>query len=357
MRAYWSWIVVVGCSGGEPSASIDGSVGGDDGSPGDGALSLDPTPGTYRETCDGSGALAIDFLHFLDVNDENQGARIYKRATAAAPVQELDLAGALGLTANDEADLEDLARIGDRVFVTTSHGRKSSGNLDRARYRFAVFDLSGAIPNVTLAPAGTATSLLDQMLVAGNWDAPNAGVIAALEAASQLGDNSDATLAPENMGTNIEGLASDGAGKLLIGFRNPRPGGKAIVVALANPDAVAAGAVARFAGAAELDLGGLGVRGMAYSQAHGAVLIVAGPHATGGPFKLYRWSGTLTAAPVFALDLTAPPMGAPEAVVPYPGTKDVQIIFDLGDADVAGTPCKDAAIAERRFGDAIVHVE
>jgi len=32
------------------------------------------------------GGVAIDFTHFLDVNDENQGVRIYERAKKAAPV-------------------------------------------------------------------------------------------------------------------------------------------------------------------------------------------------------------------------------------------------------------------------------
>jgi len=78
---------------------------------------------------------------------------------------------------------------------------------------------------------------------------------------SMLGTASDPNLAPEVNGTNIEALASDGAGKLLVGFRNPRPAGKAIVVAIANPDAALTGA-ARFANAFELDLGGLGIRSM-----------------------------------------------------------------------------------------------
>ena len=42
-----------------------------------------------------------------------------------APVQTIDLNGALGLNGNDEADLEDVERIGDRVFMTTSHARKT----------------------------------------------------------------------------------------------------------------------------------------------------------------------------------------------------------------------------------------
>ena len=322
-----------------------------------GLVSLDPTPTIYRGTCDGSGALALSFTHFVDINDENQSARIYQRAMSTAPIQTIDIGASLGVAANIEADLEDLERIGNRVFMTTSHGRKTSGALDRARYKFAAFDLGGAAPNVTLTSAGTSSALLDQMLVAGNWDAPNATVIAALTTSSKLGDNNDGSLAPELAGTNIEALANDGTGHLLIGFRNPRPGNKAIVVSLVNPDAALAG-TARFGAAAQLDLGGLGIRGMTYSPVHQAVLVIAGPHdASAGPFKLYKWSGVLTDAATFVASIIAPAGMAPEAVVAYPNTKDVQIVFDGGDADINGAACKDAPAADRVFRDSILTVD
>ncbi len=322
--------------------------------------SLDPTPGTYRETCDGSGALALDFDHFLDVNDENQGARVFRRARDGAPLRTIDLSAALSLAPGDEGDLEDVARIGNRLFVITSHGRNTSGQIRPVRYRFGALDLSGSAPDIALAPVGSTSLLLEQLLDPGRWTLPDAAVIAALEASSKLGTASDPNLAPEKQGTNIEGLAADGAGGLLIGFRNPRPGGRALVIGLANPGEVAGGVQApRFTGAAALDLGGLGIRSMAWSEVHRAVLVLAGPHDGGapGPFRLYRWSGALGAAPVLAGTITAPASSAPEAVVPYPDTKDVQVVFDQGDALIGGTICKDVAAAQRRFTDAIVHVD
>lgn len=355
MRSWWL-VVLLGC-GDSKTTAVDAPTGGDAADPDSAGLqSLDKTPTTYREACDGSDALALSFTHFIGINDENQGVRVYERAKATGPVQVIDISAGLGIATTDEADLEDLERIGDRLFITASHGRKTSGNLDRARYKFAAFDIAGAPPNLTLTSAGTSSLLLDQMLVAANWDAPNTAVIAALTTSSKLDDASEANLAPEVNGTNIEALANDGAGKLLIGFRNPRPGNKAIVVSLVNPDAALAG-TARFGGAAELDLGGLGIRSMAYSATHQAVLIVAGPHTTGGPFKLYKWSGALTAQPAFVADIAAPVSSAPEAIVPYPNTKDVQIVFDSGDADINGVQCKDAPTADQVFGDAILTVD
>lgn len=356
----WSlFLILVAC--GDSSSNPPGIDGSTDGTTADpdgsnGLVSLDPTPTTYRETCDGSGALALSFTHFLDVNDENQGARIYQRAMPTAPVQTVDLSAGLGLAANAEADLEDLEQIGSRIFMTASHGRKASGTLDRARYKFAAFDVGGTAPNLTLTSAGTSNVLLDQMLVAANWATPNTTVIAALTTSSKLGDNNEAVLAPEMMGTNIEALANDGTGKLLIGFRNPRPGNKAIVVSLENPDTALAG-TARFGAAAELDLGGLGIRSMTYSAVHQAVLIIAGPHdAANGPFKLYSWSGVLTDAATFVVNITPPAQASPEAVVAYPNTKDVQIVFDGGDATINNAACKDAPVADQVFRDAIVTV-
>src|SRR5687767_2698384 len=122
-------VVLVGCGGSDSDSPVVDAPANDD-SGGDGGLvSLDKTPTTYRETCDGSGALALSLSHFIDVNDENQGVRVYQRAMATAPSQILDISQALGLATTAEADLEDLARIGNRVFATTSHGRKASGNL------------------------------------------------------------------------------------------------------------------------------------------------------------------------------------------------------------------------------------
>ncbi len=321
-----------------------------------GLVSLDPTPGTYRGTCDGSGALALGFDHFLDANDEDQKLRVYARATEGGALASIDISAGLGLANSAEADLEDLARIGNRLYATTSDGRKTSGNLDRARYKLAAFDVSGTPPAITLTHIGTTSQLLDHMLVSANWDTPNATVIAALTAASQLNDTSEATLAPENQGTNIEGMTADATGRLLLGFRNPRPGGKAIVVELANTDAALAGATARFVGAVELDLGGLGIRSLAYSPTHGKILILAGPHAGGPPFRVFTWSGVFGEAPVQSVDVTVPATSSAEAIVPYPNTRDVQIVFDQGDVDIGGDPCKDAPAADRVFRDAIVTV-
>jgi len=96
---------------------------------------------------------------------------------------------------------------------------------------------------------------------------------------------------------------------------------------------------------------------MAWSDAHAAMLILAGPHDSGGPFRLYKWSGIASAAPALVKTLTPPADGAAEAIIPYPGTKDVQVLFDMGDSKVGDDTCKDASSANRFFIDTIVHVD
>ena len=200
------------------------------------------------------------------------------------------------------------------------------------------------------------------MLVAANWTTPNTAVLATLAAASNLSTPTDANLAPMANGANIEGLAwaptTARPNQLLIGFRNPPQGGAAIVVSLLNAAEVLTGATARFGEATLLDLGGLGIRAMAWSPLHAAVLLIAGPQTdAAGPFRLFKWSGAAADPPVAVQDITGvPSASAPEAIVVYPNTRDVQILFDQGDHDVGGDACKDADESDRWFGDTIVHV-
>ncbi len=337
----------------------DAQVAGDDAHvvPGDGDATahLDPTSGTYRQTCDGSGAIALDAMHFLDVNDEDQIARVYVRGSDGGPIQTFDLNAGLGTLANQEADLEEVARIGNRLYFITSHARRASGQLDRARYHFAAFDLGGSAPAFTLTPVGSTGLLLDQMLDSANWDTPNTAIISALTTASDLSSANEPTLAAEAMGTNIEAMTRGENGQLLIGFRNPHPGG-AIVVALANPDAVIAGQTARFAWGALVSVASnQGLRAMAVSDERAGYWLLSGPTAGSGTFSLYE-ATDVKGTP--ALRQTVPAtLGSPEAIVTYAGTPDIQVVIDMGDANVGGVSCKDASPSARSFRDQIVRVD
>jgi hypothetical protein len=96
---------------------------------------------------------------------------------------------------------------------------------------------------------------------------------------------------------------------------------------------------------------------MTWSPLHGALLLVAGPKAGGGPYRLYKWSGPPSTTPMPVQDVTnAPSDASPEAIVVYPNTRDVQLLFDQGDHLVGGTICKDVTSSSRFFSDLIVRV-
>ncbi len=324
-------------------------------------MALDPTPGNYQGTCDGSFGVAIDGKYFLDGNDEDQVLRVYERGANATPVQTKDVSADLGLSASDEVDFEDAARIGDRVYVISSHGRDKNGNLERMRYRFSALDLSGTVPNLGISVAGYSADLLDEMLVSSNWQTPDSDVISSLASASELDVSTDSDLAPKVNGTSIEGLAwlptSERPNQLLIGFRNPEQGGSAILVSLLNADAVVTGATPSFGEAVLLDLAGLAIRGMAWSPVHQAVLVLAGPRQTEtSPFRLFQWSGVPSDAPVAVQDITPPAGSAAEGIVVWEGAQGVQIVFDQGEHDIVGDICKDSDASSQFFSDAIIHV-
>lgn len=335
----------------------------DTGSSDTGEVALDPTPGFYKQTCDGSFGVALGNDYFLDGNDEDQGLRVYLRGANAGAVKNVDLSTSLGLASADEADLEDAARIGDRIYVVSSHGRNKSGQLERMRHRFFAVDLAGTAPAVSFTTAGYTSTLLDELLKSSNWVSPDLTVIATLTAAANLGKATDVNLAPKVNGINIEGLAwlptVQRPKQLVLGFRNPLQGTDAILVSLLNADAVVTGAKPQFGEATRLGLGGLRVRGMAWSPLHAAVLILAGPKDAGapGPFRLYRWSGVPGASPVLVTQLLDwPADSGPEAIVVHPNTRDMQVLFDQGEHLLGGATCKDSAASSRFFSDVVIHV-
>ena len=115
-------------------------------------------------------------------------------------------------------------------------------------------------------------------------------------------------------------------GGLLIGFRNPIPKAGALLVPLLNPDAVIAGAHAQFGKPIQLDLGGLGIRDMAFWQ--GEFIIIAGRYDAGGTSKIFRWAGgNSVPKPMKQVSLKGL---NPEAILIYPdrGLREFQLLSD-----------------------------
>ncbi len=154
-------------------------------------------------------------------------------------------------------------------------------------------------------------------------------------------------LAPEAPGgLNIEGLSAGAAGELLIGFRNPVPEGKAIVVPFENPAAVVENEAARFGAPILLDLGGRGIRSL--ERMESGYLVVAGPPDDNGAFALYTWSGSAGDPPVESKSVDFGDLH-PEALFAVPGTDRVSILSDDGNVQVDGEDCKDQDEAKQSF--------
>src|SRR6267143_1742814 len=83
-------------------------------------------PATYFGMCDASAAVSLTSNLFIVANDEDNILRIYRRHPGGLPVLTCDLNSFLRVTGKStEADLEGSARIGDRIYWISSHGRNA----------------------------------------------------------------------------------------------------------------------------------------------------------------------------------------------------------------------------------------
>ncbi|NCR43995.1 MAG: DUF3616 domain-containing protein, partial [Microcystis aeruginosa SX13-01] len=133
-------------------------------------------------------------------------------------------------------------------------------------------------------------------------------------------------------GLNIEGLTATPDGNILIGFRNPVPNGKALLLPLKNPKSLVTNsttAKAEFDDPILLDLGRLGIRSIEFWPALEVYLIIAGEFHGGDQFVFYTWSGKKEDAPEKIESLQFP-------------EDRFQILSDDGTIErVGNTPCKD----------------
>src|SRR5437867_125367 len=211
-------------------------------------------------------------------NGENLPATIEQRDRCAGPVQRIDLSAALDLEANrPESDIEGAARVADRVYWITSHGRTQRGRERPSRERFFATQIVTNAERVELKMLGRPYENLIRDLIRD----PKLRPLKLAEASARE---------PKARGAlNIEGLSATSDGHLLIGFRNPIPNGKALLVPMVNPDEVVQGAPAKFAEPILINLGGLGIRDMACWN--GRYVIIAGSYNGKGHAHLYEWSG------------------------------------------------------------------
>lgn len=235
-------------------------------------------PTIFWGACDASAVVPLNDDLVAVADDEDNFLRVYSLQRGGQPVASANVSRFLGFKKlKGETDLEGAARLGGNIYWISSHGRNSAAREQPRRQRF--FATTGAVRDgrIELEPVGV----------------PYAGLLRDLAEEPRLARFKLAAAAkgaPKTEGAlNIEGLVATPDGHLLIGFRNPVPQGRALLVPLLNPAEVVADRRAQFGDPLQLDLGGLGIRGMTRWQDR--YLILAGSAGGGGGTRLYEWAG------------------------------------------------------------------
>jgi hypothetical protein len=191
---------------------------------------------------------------------------------ALAPEAAVETDAAFGKLADLEGVCIDRA---GKVYAITSHSRNAEGEEKTSRQKLVRFRIAD---NRIVAPV--VVTGLKPALTAAHPVLATAAAVVDVKAEG---------------GLNIEALEiTPDERRLLIGFRSPLVGGRAIIAAIDNPAAIFdAQEAPRIATALDtLDLGGNGVRGLSYVAALGGYLIGSGPVARElVQFGLWFWSG------------------------------------------------------------------
>ena len=306
----------------------------------------------YNEMCDASAAIALDDSHFIVANDEDNLLRIY-RVDQSHPVRTYDLSRFLGIAYDDkspESDIEGAARIGEFLFFISSHGRDKKGRRRENRYQFFAVKIGR---DLNMEPVGHAYHNLMDGLVRVKALQKTALYDSYLPHKKKV-----EKLAPKKNGVNVEGLATiPGTDKLIIGFRNPVPTGKAILVVLQNPvQVVLQGERPKFGDVVFLPLGNRGVRDIAFHAGLKKYLIIGGSFDSKNRSQLFIWSGSSQDNPqeLAVVDFEKQNSFNPEEIVVYDNLATVQILSDDGTMSVfdgAGSSCNCKALddANRKF--------
>ncbi len=291
---------------------------------------------------DASAAVAVSGDRFLAASDEDNTLRLYRLSQPGQPVQTCNLNRLWSARKKaPEMDLEGAARIGQRVFWISSHGRNADGDHAPRRHALFALDLTEAGDTVTLRPVG---QIYTNLIAAVSRDPRFTGFRLA-EAAERL---------PEAIGgLSIEALTDTPEGGLLIGFRNPIPAGRALIVPLLNPSEVVVGRPPRFGDPIQLDLGGLGLRGMGF--AGGDYYVIGGPARGGREARLFSWKGgSDTPQPVAGVSLTGL---NPESIC-FPevaGRQTALVLSDDGNRKVNSQDGKSLPESEQQFRAVLIH--
>ncbi len=294
---------------------------------------------TRSGACDASGAVAVGPGTFVVASDEDNVLRVYGSNDVPPQPGALDISAFLGLKpGGPEADLEGATRIGDVIYWITSHGADRKGRPRPSGRRLFATQVAVVDGRAQFTPVGQPYEALVEDFIADPGLHPFG-----LKAAAKRAPKTPNAL-------NIEGLTATPEGGLLIGFRNPIPQGKALVVPLLNPkDVVMGKAKAKLGSPILLSLAGRGIRSIEYSAGRGEYLIVAGPDGVTGPFQLYRWAGSQSEAPIEVPGVSFAGL-QPEALIVHPDNANtIELLSDDGTRDIRGVACKDLPVDQQVF--------
>lgn len=300
------------------------------------------TNSVFWGMCDASAAVPLSDRLFAVADDEDNLVRVYDAYNAGLPLVSYDLSAQLGLEpkprknldkppkAPPELDIEGAAIYGGLAYWITSHGRNSGGETKEERQRFFATRLVNKTQQMDIVGLPY-ERLLDDLL--------NALALSKFNLAAA------AELAPKSQGgLNIEGLSARKQGGLWIGFRNPIPNHRALLIPLLNPELVIDGNLPHFGEPVLLDLGGRGIRAMTLWR--GNYLIAAGDYDHGLDSQIYRWDG-INEPTLIKLESGA--VNNPEAFFASEKNNRVMLLNDQGSVLVAGKECKKLKETEQKF--------
>jgi len=216
---------------------------------------------------------------FLAVEDEKLSPFSLVTLSADSPISSAPLNPEPMDAAEDFGKLDDLEALtldrSGQVYALTSHSRDGEGKEKKSRDKLVRFRVE-------------ADRVVAPVLVKGLKPALMAAHPVLAEAAAIL----DVKAAG---GLNIEALEiTPDQQRLLVGFRSPQLDRHALIASIENPTAIfEAGEPPRISATLiTLDLGGQGIRGMAYFAARGGYLLISGPAAREQvQFQLWFWAG------------------------------------------------------------------
>ena len=291
---------------------------------------LEREPKQLVDLCSGSGAVALSEHVFVIADDEDNVLRAYDTQAPGAPLWMVDVSAGLGVHGKPakpgkppkgapETDIEAATRLGDVALWLTSHGRNSSAKAKPERLR--LFGTNLPAPGEELRVVGAYEKLLDDLFADARL--------------ARFGLRQAAELAPkEKGGLNLEGMTRRREGGVWIGFRNPIPDNKALLVPLLNPEAVLQGSSAQLGEPRLLDLGGRGIRSL--SNQGERYLVMGGAFDSSPGSRLYTWDGVNEPEPSSA-DLSGL---NPEGFVTPSGSSQTLVVSDDGAELVNGIECK-----------------